>query len=127
MRLPQNYNVVLNTFAARDVVMAYEREGQFVNGRWEYTQSEPRKIKAIVLQADAEKLELLIQGAVAQGGISLITKEVLYYNRTTANQTQGKQSFVQTKGFTFRLIEDGWLNPNTNMYSYTLIKHEDNT
>lgn len=124
MPLPYNFSRCFDILKSPVQLEVWDSIGENVNGRWQSVEGEHEFIDAIILQEDVEKMEILSEGRTALGGIAIICNREMFFKNNTLNTIQPKQTFVRYKGFTFELASDGWLNPNTNKYSYTLVRYE---
>lgn len=126
MSLPYDFTRVFNILRSPENIEVWECTGQNINGRWKSTESDHESIQAIVLQEDAERMQILSEGRTSAGGISIITDRKMYFLHSDDNVLQRKQTFVKFRGLVFVLVSDGWLVPNTNKYSYSCARYENN-
>lgn len=127
MTLPFDFTRTFNALMCPEKIEVWETVGQNVNGRWKMQDTDHEFIHAIVLQEDAEKMQILSEGRTATGGISIITERKMYYLNSNNNELQNKQTFIKFRNLIFVLVSDGWLVPNTNKYSYACARYESNS
>lgn len=127
MTLPFDFTRTFNALMCPEKIEVWETVGQNVNGRWKMLDTDHEFVNAIVLQEDAERMQILSEGRTATGGISIITERKMYYLNSNNNELQDKQTFIKFRNLVFVLVSDGWLVPNTNKYSYACARYESNS
>lgn len=130
-RLPMNFKPVLDAFALPLPVYVDDAEGSYNSGEWSFGELKRRAkpIKAIVLETYSKGVELLAQGNVSDGGISVITQETLYFTDAEMDSEENRQSFVTYKGTVYRVQDDANLSGgmvltgNTNVNIYHCVRY----
>jgi len=130
MSLPMNLSAVMSAFQSPVPVYAFERDGfKTPAGIWQngIVAGSKRKLTTpVILQLDRQELALMVSGDVAEGGISIQTPDTLYFNTSTEDRIglQGKQSFIEYQGFTFRVIATGFTSPNATHQTYYAVRYQ---
>ena len=131
MSFPMNFDLVLANFASTHRLAVYDTCGAYSYGAWQEAAPVRRKqdITAIVLAMTTASLEFYKEGNSSNSGITLHTKETLYFN--DANNTepgqqpgqQAKQSYVQYQGYLFKVVGTGFMMGNTNFNIYNCLRY----
>ena len=82
MSFPMNFDLVLANFASTHRLAVYDTCGAYAYGAWQESQLVRREedISAIVLAMDAPTLEFYKEGNSSNSGITLHTKDTLYFS-----------------------------------------------
>lgn len=123
--LPMNFDTVLAALAHPDPVEVVDVEGKYVDGIWTEAETGRRVIKAIVLANPPASMEYAPEGDSSNSGITLHTKEQLHFQDAASGplpHTPPGQSFVNYKGYLFRVSGRGFLSGNTNTNLYTCVR-----
>ena len=100
--LPLKLDIALQRLS--QPVVVYETTGQRVDGLWQATKGVERTVNAPVFIADAEKIQILTRGDVAEGGLVIHTVETFYVQNPLATTVQDKQTFVKYDDMLWRVI-----------------------
>lgn len=135
-----NLNASMSVMATAQTV--FDVAGSYdVNGRWQSNQLPDRAIRAIVLNMKPQELSLHTNGKYTTGGLSIQTKDTLYYQDAMSfvyqsemsnspgikalafgtptrgqNMPEQKQSFIRYKGRIYIVWGEGFPNANFNQY-----------
>lgn len=123
--LPMNFDSVLQTFGTPLPVTVLDTTGSYVDGEWTETDSVPRpqSLPAIVLAMSPARLELYKEGDSSAAGISLHTKETLYFTDINNAGQEQRQSYVEYQGYRFRVVGTGFMLGNTNFNLYEAVRY----
>lgn len=122
-QLRMNFGPVYKAFAREDVAVT-DMWGYYSDGVWvEDEIIEHRTVKAVRLQLSPEDLKFYSDGNASSGGISLITKEELYFTDINATEQTQKQSYVVVAGYRFRVMGTGFFENNTTYHQYNCIRY----
>lgn len=95
--------------------------GHYVNGGWvELMPMIDRTISAIPLMMTPEELEIYSNGESSAAGITLTTKETLYFTDITAEGQEQRQSYVLYHGYKYRIVGSNLFRGNVrtlNIYN----------
>lgn len=130
-RLPMNFKRVLKRFKSPLPVYAADATGAYVNGIWTFSEplKRPLPLTCIVLDTYTKGVELLGQGNASDGGISVITRDTLYFTDAETESVENRQSFVTYKGTVYRVNDDANLSGhsvlvgNTNINIYHCVRY----
>ena len=122
--LPMNFDSVLQTFRSPLPVTAIDTTGGYVDGEWVETEPVPRSkpLAAIVLAMQPARLELYKEGDSSASGITLHTKETLYFTDINDAGQEQRQSYVEYQGYRFRVVGTGFILGNTNFNLYDAVR-----
>ena len=126
MSFPMNFDFTLASFGSTHRLAVYDSCGAYVYGAWQ--QGEPVRraedISAIVLAMDIATLEFLKQGNSSNSGITLHTKDTLYFNDVNNTETgqELKQSYVDYQGYRFKVVGTGFMMGNANFNIYNCVR-----
>lgn len=126
MSLPMNFDLTLATFGSTHCLAVYDSFGAYVHGAWQEGELARRNedILAIVLSRDIANLEFLQQGNSSNSGITLHTKNTLYFNDVN-NQEAGqetRQSYVDYQGYRFKVVGVAFIQANNSFNTYNCVR-----
>ena len=89
MSFPMNFDLVLANFASTHRLAVYDTCGAYAYGAWQESQLVRREedISAIVLAMDVPTLEFYKEGNSSSSGITLHTKDTLYFGDVNNTET----------------------------------------
>ncbi len=124
--LSMNFDAVLSAFKSPHVITVYDTVGEYVAGEWVEGELVPRPnpLNAIVLAMKTADLDFLTQGDSSSSGISLTTKEILYWvdANLPGDGQERRQSYVDYQGFRYRVSGEGLMMGNTNTHIYHALR-----
>lgn len=125
MSLPMNFDTVLRTFGTPLPVTVLDTTGSYVDGEWAEADpvARPKPLPAIVLAMSPAKLEQYKEGDSSAAGISLHTKEKLYFTDINNAGQEQRQSYVEYQGYRFRVVGTGFMLGNTNFNLYEAVRY----
>ena len=90
MSFPMNFDLVLANFASTHRLAVYDTCGAYAYGAWQESQLVRREedISAIVLAMDVPTLEFYKEGNSSSSGITLHTKDTLYFGDVNNTETE---------------------------------------
>ena len=126
MSFHMNFDLVLASFASTHRLAVYDSKGVYTYGAWQEGDPVRRNedIIAIVLAMNTPTLEFLKQGNSSNSGITLHTKDTLYFsdvNDTEAGQ-ELRQSYVDYQGYRFKVAGTGFIMGNANFNIYNCVR-----
>ena len=123
--LPMNFDTVLQTFGSPLPVPVLDTVGSYVDGEWTEADPVPRPkpLSAIVLAMPPARLELYKEGDSSAAGITLHTKETLYFTDINNAGQEQRQSYVEYQGYRFRVVGTGFMLGNTNFNLYEAVRY----
>ena len=131
MSLPLKFDSTLFALQSPHKIPVFDSQGGYTYGTWQEGELVLREksISAIVLAMTTASLEFYKEGNSSNSGITLHTKETLYFN--DANNTepgqqpgqQAKQSYVQYQGYLFKVVGTGFMMGNTNFNIYNCLRY----
>lgn len=125
MNLPMNFDTVLRTFGTSLPVMVLDTTGSYADGEWAESDpvARPKPLSAIVLAMSPARLEQYKEGDSSAAGISLHTKETLYFTDINNAGQEQRQSYVEYQGYRFRVVGTGFMLGNTNFNIYEAVRY----
>ncbi len=125
MNLPMNFDTVLRTFGTPLPVNVLDTIGSYTDGEWAESDpaTRPTPLPAIVLAMSPARLELYKEGDSSAAGISLHTKETLFFTDINNAGQEQRQSYVEYQGYRFRVVGTGFMLGNTNFNIYEAIRY----
>lgn len=123
--LPMNFDFVLATFQHPQPITCIDTMGGRVDGTWTETETGRRDINAIVLAMTVAQLEFYREGESSVSGISLHTKETLYFTdvNDTGDGQERRQTYVEYQGYRFRVAGTGFMSGNTTFNIYNCVRY----
>lgn len=138
-----DFTTTLDAFSTPLQVYVDDMEGNYSDdnapGEWKWgdpirrTMADgvtPRPIKAIMLALSVQQLYFYQEGNVSDGGIALLTQELLYFsNIRQPTMEQNKQSLVIYQDMRFRVVGDGFISQytglvgNANFHCYHALRY----
>ena len=126
MSFPMNFDLVLANFASTHRLAVYETCGAYTYGAWQEGELVRREedISAIVLAMTTASLEFYKEGNSSNSGITLHTKDTLYFNDVNNTETgqELKQSYVDYQGYRFKVVSTGFMMGNANFNTYNCVR-----
>lgn len=124
-RMPMNFSSVLRTFGTPLPVTVLDTTGSYVDGEWIETDPLPRPkpLAAVVFAMPVDKLEFYKEGDSSAAGITLHTKETLYFADINSAGQERRQSYVEYQGYRFRVVGTGFMLGNTNFNLYEAVRY----
>lgn len=125
-QLPLDFSDVLDAFQTPAPVLTREITGaRAEDGTWNGPATEWREIKAVVFQANLEELQIIAEGEIADGAITLHTTEEMFFTTEVAAGVVDKQSFVRYQGRDFRVIAEGFMHPLAGYRTYHAVRYNE--
>ena len=124
MSLPMNFDSVLASFQFPLRVTVLDTMGNYTDGEWIETEPIERgkPLVAIVLAMPPARLELYKEGESSAAGITLHTKETLYFTGVNNAGQEQRQSYIDYQGYRFRVVGTGFMMGNTNFNIYEAVR-----
>ncbi len=145
MPVTMNFDRVMDRFSSPLPIYVDDMVGTYDNpdrpGEWVWSEpvrrvmadgETPKRLKAIMLALTVQTLYFYKEANVSEGGIALITKELLYYsNLNNEPAEQDKQSIVEYQNLKFRVVGEGFtsgsgyesLAGNANFHCYHALRY----
>lgn len=100
--------------------------GGYVEGVWVEREPliAPRIIRAIPLAMSPEELEIYSNGESSATGITLTTKDILYFTDINATDQETRQSYALYQGYKYRCVGENLMRGNVHQLTiYNLLRY----
>lgn len=121
MRFPSTFRA----FRWEDIPIV-DTIGDYIDGVWVEREPliAPRLIQAIPLAMGSDDLQIYSNGSASETGITLTTKEKLYWTDITATEQVHKQSYALWQNYKWRVVGNNLMLGNASDLSiYALLRY----
>lgn len=126
--LPFDFSETLEAFECPEPIIAYEKSGAYVNGRWVETKQNERSLYCILLNVDETKQEIVAQGRNVVGAYCMMFpdgQDKLFFTHQQNETIQDLQSYVVIDGFEYIVVNNPETAKNAGFLSYYALRYKD--
>lgn len=128
--LPFDFSETLEAFECPETITAYEKVGQYVDGRWSEFKENERSVSCILLNVDERKQEIVAEGRNLVGAYCMMfdaDEDEFFIAYQQNENVQAKQTYVQIDGMEFVVVNDPEVRRNAGFRSYYALRYKDQT
>ena len=128
--LPFDFSDTLEAFECPKTIQVYEKTGEYVDGYWTETATEPRELNCILLNVDEHKMEIVAEGRNVDAAYCIMIPEdadTLYYTTQQNASVQPKQTYAIIDGFEYVVVNNPETVKNAGFKSYYALRYKDGT
>lgn len=128
--LPFDFSETLDAFECPESITAYEKIGQYVDGRWSEYKENVRSVNCILLNVDERKQEIVAEGRNLVGAYCMMfdaDADEFFIAYQQNENVQGKQTYVEIDGMEFIVVNDPEVKRNAGFRSYYALRYKDQT
>jgi len=126
--LPFDFSDTLDAFECPETIIAYEKDGEYIEGEWVETKTNEREINCILLNVDEKKLEILAEGLNITGAYCVMFPEdedILYSTYQQDNVQQKLQSYLKIDNFEYVVVDNPETVKNAGFRSYFALRFKE--
>lgn len=126
--LPFDFSDTLEAFQCPEPIMAYEKTGLYVDGRWVEVKGTERQIKCILLNVDETKLVIVAEGRNVESAYCMMFpagQDELFFTVQQNNTIQAKQSYVVIDGLEYMVVNNPETRKNAGFLSYYALRYKE--
>lgn len=126
--LPFDFTETLEAFQCPEPITAYEKSGEYINGRWVETKQNERLLYGILLNVDEKRQEIVAQGRNLVGAYCIMFAEgadELYVSYQQNSEIKNLQSYLVIDGLEYVVVNNPETVKNAGFRSYYALRFKE--